>query len=53
MTDWVAANWEWILLVFYVTEKAVRLSPSKRDDVIFDMILRPVWDAVTRDKSSK
>ena len=52
MTEWAVANWEWILLVFYVTEKIVRLSPSKKDDVIFDMVLKPVWEAVTKGKSS-
>jgi hypothetical protein len=52
MTEFLAANWEWILLAFYVTEKIVRLSPSKKDDVIFDMVLKPVWEAVTKGKSS-
>ena len=40
------ANWEWILLALYVVEKAVKLSPSKKDDVIFDMILKPIIDKV-------
>jgi hypothetical protein len=50
MTEFLAANWEWILLGFYTIEKIVRLSPSKKDDVIFDMVLKPVWDAVTKKK---
>ena len=37
-------HWEWILLGLYVVEKAVKLSPSKKDDVIFDMILKPIAD---------
>jgi len=37
-------NWEWILLGLYILEKAIKLSPSKKDDVIFDMILKPVID---------
>jgi|TARA_B100001971_G_scaffold64129_1_gene59019 hypothetical protein len=48
MTEWAVANWEWILLAFYVIEKVVRLSPTKQDDVIFDMVLKPVWDKVTK-----
>jgi len=52
MTEWAVANWEWILLAFYVIEKVVRLSPSKKDDVIFDMILKPVWEAVSKGKKS-
>ena len=38
------ANWEWVLLALYVVEKAIKLSPSKKDDVIFDMILKPIVD---------
>ena len=38
------ANWEWVLLALYVIEKAIKLSPSKKDDVIFDMIIKPIVD---------
>ena len=40
------ANWEWVLLVLYVVEKAIKLSPSKKDDVIFDMVLKPIIDKI-------
>ena len=40
------ANWEWVLLGLYVIEKAIKLSPSKKDDVIFDMIIKPIVDNV-------
>ena len=40
----LTGNWEYVLLVVYVVEKLVKLSPSKKDDVIFDMILKPVID---------
>tara|TARA_R110002050_G_scaffold18285_1_gene53566 strand:- start:114 stop:260 length:147 start_codon:yes stop_codon:yes gene_type:complete len=40
------ANWEWVLLGLYVVEKAIKLSPSKKDDVIFDMIIKPIVDKV-------
>ncbi len=43
---WMTANWEWVLLAMYVLEKAVKLSPSKKDDVIFDMVLKPIIDKV-------
>tara|TARA_R110002020_G_scaffold298499_1_gene514358 strand:+ start:7099 stop:7266 length:168 start_codon:yes stop_codon:yes gene_type:complete len=42
----ILQHWEWILLGLYVVEKAVKLSPSKKDDVIFDMILKPVIDKI-------
>jgi len=38
----LASNWEWVLLALYVIEKAIKLSPSKKDDVLFDMILKPI-----------
>ena len=38
----ITSNWEWILLALYILEKAIKLSPSKKDDVIFDMILKPI-----------
>ena len=44
MTEWLANNWEWILIAFMVAEKAVKLSPSKKDDIIFDTILKPMFN---------
>ena len=42
--EWLTANWEWVLLAFYVLEKAVKLSPSKKDDIIFDTVLKPMFN---------
>ena len=42
--SFLANNWEWVLLAVYVVEKVVKLSPSKKDDVLFDMIIKPVFD---------
>ena len=42
--DWILSNWEYVLLALYVIEKVVKLSPSKKDDVIFDMIIKPIAD---------
>ena len=44
--SFLTSNWEWVLLAFYVIEKVVKLSPSKKDDVIFDMVLKPVLDKI-------
>ena len=44
----LTGNWEYVLLVVYVVEKLVKLSPSKKDDVIFDMILKPIVDKMKR-----
>ena len=43
---WITSNWEYVLLAMYVIEKVVKLSPSKKDDVIFDMVLKPIIDKV-------
>ena len=42
----LTANWEYVLLAFYVLEKIVRLSPTKSDDVIFDMVLKPIFNTI-------
>ena len=36
--DWITANWEWCLLGFMVAEKLVKMSPTKYDDIVLDMI---------------
>ena len=36
--DWFINNWDICLLVFMIAEKAVKLSPSKKDDILLDMI---------------
>ena len=46
MMSFVTSNWEWILLALYVVEKAVKLSPSTKDDVVWDMIIKPVVDKI-------
>ena len=44
MSEWLALNWEWCLLGFMVLEKIVKLSPSKKDDIIFDSVLKPIFN---------
>ena len=41
---WITANWEYVLLAMYVVEKVVKLSPSKKDDIIFDTVLKPMFN---------
>jgi len=42
--EWLQANWEYVLIGFYSLEKIVKLSPSKKDDIVFDV----VFDAVKK-----
>ena len=46
MMEFITNNWEWCLLGLYVLEKGIKLSPSKKDDMIWDMILKPIMDKV-------
>ena len=48
MMGFITSNWEWILLALYVVEKAVKLSPSTKDDVIWDMIIQPIVDKIRK-----
>ena len=44
MIQTITANWEWFLLGLYILEKAIKLSPSKKDDLVWDMVLKPLKD---------
>ena len=42
MFSLISAKWEWFLLALYVLEKGIKLSPSKKDDLLWDMVLKPI-----------
>ena len=44
----ITNNWEWVLLALYVIEKAIKLSPSKKDDLVWDMVLKPIVDKIKK-----
>tara|TARA_Y100001963_G_C6782513_1_gene450774 strand:+ start:2758 stop:2916 length:159 start_codon:yes stop_codon:yes gene_type:complete len=44
MDNFLADNWEWLLIGFLVLEKIVKLSPSEKDDILFDALLKPCWE---------
>ena len=46
MLQSLASNWEFVLLALYVVEKAIKLSPSKKDDLVWDMVLKPIIDKI-------
>ena len=46
MMSLITGNWEWFLLALYVVEKVIKLSPSKKDDLVWDMVLKPIVDKV-------
>ena len=46
MFQLLSTNWEYVLLALYVVEKIVKLSPSKKDDVVWDMVIKPIVDKI-------
>jgi len=48
MLSLITSNWEYFLLALYVVEKAIKLSPSKKDDLIWDMVLKPIVDKIKK-----
>jgi len=48
MLELLTSNWEYVLLALYVLEKGIKLSPSKKDDLVWDMILKPIVDRIKR-----
>jgi len=46
MISLITANWEYVLLALYVVEKVIKLSPSKKDDLVWDMVLKPIVDKI-------
>ena len=50
MTEFIAANWEYILIVIYALEKIVKMTPTKYDDILFDMLLKPIKEKFSPSK---
>ena len=44
MNEWLALNWEWVLLAFMILEKVIKISPSKKDDILLDSIIKPIFN---------
>lgn len=43
IVKFIQENAFWILLTFTALEKIVKKSPAKWDDILFDMIISPIW----------
>ena len=42
--EFITMNWEWFLLGFMICEKLVKLSPTKADDILLDI----VWGSIKK-----
>jgi len=47
--EFLTENWEWMLLAFMVAEKIVKMSPSDKDDIIFDVVVQGLTRMVKGD----
>tara|TARA_Y100000593_G_C4161332_1_gene262172 strand:- start:462 stop:611 length:150 start_codon:yes stop_codon:yes gene_type:complete len=46
MMDWITNNWEMVLLAFMILEKVIKMSPTKADDILLDMVLKPIFNRI-------
>jgi len=46
--DFLTNNWEWVLIGFMVLEKLVKLSPTKYDDIILDIVWKNIRKLVKK-----
>ena len=46
---WIINNWDICLLAFMILEKAVKLSPSKNDDIVLDIVWNSLKNMVRAD----
>ena len=37
--EWLSQNWEWVLLIFMIAEKIVKMSPTDKDDILLDVVI--------------
>ena len=44
--DFFTKNWMWIMIAFWASEKVVKLTPTKYDDILVDMIIGPVLQQI-------
>ena len=46
--NWIAENWELCLAGFFILEKIVKLSPTKYDDILLDVIWSGIRNAMSK-----
>ena len=44
--EFLANNWEWVLIAFMIAEKLVKMSPTKYDDIVLDVIWNGIKKAI-------
>ena len=46
--DFLTNNWEWVLIGFMVLEKLVKLSATKYDDILLDIVWKNIKKLVKK-----
>ena len=49
--DWLSQNWEWVLLAFMVAEKIVKMSPTDKDDILLDVVIKGLTRMVKKEEN--
>ncbi len=44
MMEWLASNWTLALSIFWMCEKIVKMTPTKYDDILLDI----VWGGIKK-----
>ena len=47
--DWIINNWEYMLIAILSIDKAVALSPTKWDDLIWTSVKKALYKVVGKD----
>ena len=51
--QWLGDNWQTVLVIFFCLEKAVKLSPSDKDDILVDVVFDAVVKLVGKPKEKE
>jgi hypothetical protein len=55
VTQYLTENWQTVIIIFFCLEKIVKLSPSKADDILVDVVFNGLKQLVNKkeEKESK
>tara|TARA_R110000824_G_scaffold163365_1_gene339117 strand:- start:228 stop:404 length:177 start_codon:yes stop_codon:yes gene_type:complete len=51
--QYLTVNWQNVLILFFVAEKLVKISPTKADDIIVDVIFNGIKQLVNKGKEEE
>ena len=51
--EWLAQNWQYLLVAFYVAEKIVKLTPTKYDDILLEVVMGAIYKLMGKTYNNK